>query len=184
MAAVLGGAQSLHTNSRDEALALPTEESARLALRTQQIIAAESGVTNTVDPVGGSEVIERLTDSIERGAQVYLDRIDAMGGALRAIESRYIQNEIQNAAFVYQKTVESGEQVVVGVNRFRRSGSIRRSNGHRSNGCAKCAPRAGRRKSSRPSSGWKTPPAELRICSPSSSTQPRGTQPLVRSQTG
>ena len=122
MAAALGGAQSLHTNSRDEALALPTEESARLALRTQQIIAAESGVTNTVDPVGGSDVIEGLTDSIERGAREYLDRIDAMGGALRAIESRYIQNEIQNAAFAYQKAVESGEQVVVGVNRFRMDG--------------------------------------------------------------
>jgi methylmalonyl-CoA mutase N-terminal domain/subunit len=119
MAAVLGGAQSLHTNSRDEALSLPTEESARLALRTQQIIAAESGVTNTVDPVGGSEYMESLTDSIERGAMDYLARIEAMGGTLRAIETGYIQNEIQNAAFAYQKAVESGEQVVVGVNRFR-----------------------------------------------------------------
>ena len=122
MAAVLGGAQSLHTNSRDEALSLPTEESARLALRTQQIIAAESGVTNTVDPVGGSETIESLTDSIERGALEYLERIEAMGGTLRAIEAGYIQNEIQNAAFVCQKAVESGEQVVVGVNRFRMEG--------------------------------------------------------------
>jgi methylmalonyl-CoA mutase N-terminal domain/subunit len=122
MAAVLGGAQSLHTNSRDEALALPTEESARLALRTQQIIAAESGVANTVDPVGGSEVIENLTDSIERGALDYLKRIDEMGGTLRVIESGYIQNEIQNAAFDYQKAVESGEQVVVGVNRFQMEG--------------------------------------------------------------
>jgi methylmalonyl-CoA mutase N-terminal domain/subunit len=122
MAAVLGGAQSLHTNSRDEALALPTEESARLALRTQQIIAGESGVTNTVDPVGGSEVIENLTDAIERGAVEYLKRIDEMGGTLRAIESGYIQNEIQNAAFHYQKAVESGEQVVVGVNRFQKEG--------------------------------------------------------------
>jgi methylmalonyl-CoA mutase N-terminal domain/subunit len=118
MAAVLGGAQSLHTNSRDEALSLPTEEAARLALRTQQIIAAESGVTNTVDPVGGSEFIETMTDSIERGAIEYLERIEAMGGALRAIEAGYIQNEIQNAAFAFQKAVESGEQVVVGVNRF------------------------------------------------------------------
>jgi methylmalonyl-CoA mutase N-terminal domain/subunit len=122
MAAVLGGAQSLHTNSRDEALSLPTEESARLALRTQQIIAAESGVTNTVDPVGGGEAIENLTDSIERGAVEYLQRIEAMGGTLRAIETGYIQNEIQNAAFAYQKVVESGEQVVVGVNRFRMEG--------------------------------------------------------------
>ncbi len=118
MAAVLGGAQSLHTNSRDEALSLPTEDAARLALRTQQIVAAESGVTNTVDPVGGSEFIESLTDSIERGAVEYLDRIESMGGALRAIETGYIQNEIQNAAFAYQKAVESGEQIVVGVNRF------------------------------------------------------------------
>ncbi len=118
MAAVLGGAQSLHTNSRDEALSLPTEDAARLALRTQQIIAAESGVTNTVDPVGGSEYIESLTDSIERGAVEYLERIEAMGGALRAIETGYIQNEIQNAAFAFQKVVESGEHIVVGVNRF------------------------------------------------------------------
>ena len=119
MAAVLGGAQSLHTNSRDEALSLPAEESARLALRTQQIIAAESGVANTVDPVGGSECIETLTDAIERGATEYLERIAAMGGTLRAIETGYIQNEIQNAAFAYQKAVESGEQIVVGVNAFK-----------------------------------------------------------------
>jgi methylmalonyl-CoA mutase N-terminal domain/subunit len=122
MAAVLGGAQSLHTNSRDEALSLPTEESARLALRTQQVIAAESGVTNTVDPVGGSEAVESLTDSIERGAVAYLERIEAMGGTLRAIEACYIQNEIQDAAFAAQKAVESGEQIVVGVNRFRMEG--------------------------------------------------------------
>jgi len=122
MAAVLGGAQSLHTNSRDEALSLPTEDAARLALRTQQIIAAESGVTNTVDPVGGSEDIESLTDSIERGAVEYLERIEAMGGALKAIEAGYIQNEIQNAAFDSQKAVESGEQIVVGVNRFQMEG--------------------------------------------------------------
>jgi methylmalonyl-CoA mutase N-terminal domain/subunit len=119
MAAVLGGAQSLHTNSRDEALSLPTEESAQLALRTQQIIAYESGVTHTADPVGGSEYIESLTNAIDRGAQEYLDRIDAMGGTLKAIETGFIQGEIQNAAFEYQKEVESGDAVVVGVNRFR-----------------------------------------------------------------
>ncbi|PYT22846.1 MAG: methylmalonyl-CoA mutase [Acidobacteria bacterium] len=119
LAAVLGGAQSLHTNSRDEALALPTEESARLALRTQQIIAAESGLTNTADPVGGSVAIEELTDSIERGAREYLDRIDGLGGTLKAIESGYIQREIQNAAFEYQQAVERGDVIVVGVNRFR-----------------------------------------------------------------
>ena len=119
LAAVLGSAQSLHTNSRDEALSLPTEESARLALRTQQIIAYESGVTNTADPVGGSEYIESLTDSIEREAQKYLERIDAMGGTLKAIETGFIQGEIQNAAFEYQKAIERGEAIVVGVNRFR-----------------------------------------------------------------
>ncbi len=119
LAAVLGGAQSLHTNGKDEALGLPTEESARLALRTQQIIAHESGVTNTADPVGGSYYIEQLTDEIERGAREYIDRIDAMGGTLAAIEKNYIQNEIQNAAYEYQQAVERGEAVVVGVNRFK-----------------------------------------------------------------
>jgi methylmalonyl-CoA mutase N-terminal domain/subunit len=119
LAAVLGGAQSLHTNAKDEALSLPTEEAARLALRTQQIIAYESGVTKTADPVGGSEYIERLTDDIERGAREYIDRIDAMGGTLAAIEKKYIQGEIQNAAYEYQQSVERGESVVVGVNRFK-----------------------------------------------------------------
>ncbi len=118
MAAVLGGAQSLHTNSRDEALSLPTEESARLALRTQQIIANETGVVNTADPVGGSQPIEALTDSIERDVQAYLKRIDDIGGTLRAIETGFIQNEIQNAAYDYQRAIESGDRIVVGVNRF------------------------------------------------------------------
>jgi methylmalonyl-CoA mutase N-terminal domain/subunit len=118
LAAVLGGTQSLHTNSRDEALGLPTEESARIALRTQQIIAHESGVVNTADPVGGSEAIEALTDSLEQDALAYLKTIDEMGGALRAIETGFIQSEIQNAAYTYQRKVESGEQTVVGVNRF------------------------------------------------------------------
>ncbi len=118
LAAVLGGAQSLHTNARDEALALPTEESATLALRTQQIIAHESGVTGTADPVGGSYRIEELTDSIELAAADYIERIDAMGGMLRAIESGWVQAEIQEAAYRHQRAVESGEAVVVGVNRF------------------------------------------------------------------
>ena len=118
MAAVLGGAQSLHTNSRDEALGLPTEDSARIALRTQQIVAYESGVTNSADPAGGSEHIEALTDSIERDVHAYLERIDSLGGTLRAIETGYIQSEIQNAAYDYQKAVESGARIVVGVNRF------------------------------------------------------------------
>ncbi len=119
LAAVMGGAQSLHTNARDEALALPTEESARLALRTQQIIAAESGVTATADPVGGSYHVEQLTDAIEGEARDYLDRIDAMGGTLRAIEAGFLQAQIQNSAYQYQQAVEQGRQVVVGVNRFR-----------------------------------------------------------------
>jgi methylmalonyl-CoA mutase, N-terminal domain len=121
LAAVLGGAQSLHTNAKDEALSLPIEESARLALRTQQIIAHESGVTHTADPVGGSYAIEQLTDEIERGARGYIERIDAMGGTLAAIEKNYIQNEIQNAAYEFQQKVETGEAVVVGVNRFKQS---------------------------------------------------------------
>jgi methylmalonyl-CoA mutase, N-terminal domain len=118
LAAVLGGAQSLHTNSRDEALGLPTEESARIALRTQQILAHETGVTNTADPVGGSIAIEEMTDAIERDVMDYLKRIDDMGGTLRAIETGYVQNEIQNAAYQWQRAVESGERTVVGVNRF------------------------------------------------------------------
>jgi methylmalonyl-CoA mutase N-terminal domain/subunit len=119
LAAVLGGTQSLHTNSRDEALSLPTEEAARLALRTQQIVAHETGVINVADPLGGSEHIEKLTDEIEQGARAYIERIDAMGGTLRAIETGYIQAEIQNAAYDFQQHVERGEAVVVGVNRFR-----------------------------------------------------------------
>src|SRR5277367_3679769 len=122
LAAVLGGAQSLHTNSRDEALSLPSEESARIALRTQQVIAYETGVTNTVDPAGGSQHIEALTDAMEQEAGDYIRRIDEMGGALRGIETGYIQNEIQNAAYEYQRTVESGERIVVGVNRFQQEG--------------------------------------------------------------
>jgi methylmalonyl-CoA mutase N-terminal domain/subunit len=118
LAAVLGGAQSLHTNAKDEALGLPTEDAARLALRTQQIIAHETGVTNTADPMGGSVYLEGLTEEIERGAQDYIDRIDAMGGTLAAIENSFIQNEIQNAAYAYQKTVERRESIVVGVNKF------------------------------------------------------------------
>ncbi len=150
LSAVLGGAQSLHTNSRDEALSLPTEESARLALRTQQIIAYESGVTNTADPVGGSEYIERLTAAIERGAKDYLERIAHLGGTLQAIESGFIQSEIQNAAFEFQKSVERGETVVVGSTgsawrkggRFPLFGSIQPSSEHKSNGCGNCAPAA------------------------------------------
>jgi methylmalonyl-CoA mutase, N-terminal domain len=118
LAAVLGGTQSLHCNGRDEALALPTEESARIALRTQQIVAWESGVANTVDPVGGSYEIEARTDRIERDARALLDRIDALGGTLAAIESSFIQREIQDAAYKAQQEIDAGARVVVGVNRF------------------------------------------------------------------
>jgi len=118
LAAVLGGCQSLHANALDEALALPTEQSALLALRTQQIIANESGVVNTVDPVAGSYAIEKLTNEIESGAEEYIAKIDAMGGMLRAVEGGFVQQEIQKAAYEYQQAVDSGEQVVVGVNRF------------------------------------------------------------------
>src|SRR5580658_4898382 len=120
MAAVLGGTQSLHTNGYDEALALPTEEAARIALRTQQIIATESGVANTIDPFAGSYYVESLTNEIEQQARAYLDRIDDLGGMLRAIERGWVQQEIQNAAYEYQRAVDTGEAIVVGVNRFTR----------------------------------------------------------------
>ncbi len=118
LSAVLGGCQSLHTNSKDEALSLPTPASALLALRTQQIIAFETGVTNVVDPCGGSYYIENLTDSIEKEVHVYLDKIEKMGGATAAIESGYIQKEIQESAYRYHKDVESKDHIVVGVNDF------------------------------------------------------------------
>ncbi len=118
LAAVLGGTQSLHTNSFDEALALPTEEAVRVALRTQQIVAYESGVPQTIDPVAGSYYLESLTNEIEGRARGYLEKIDAMGGMLRAIERGYVQQEIQNAAYEFQQAVDRLEAVVVGVNRF------------------------------------------------------------------
>ncbi len=118
LAAVLGGTQSLHTNSRDEALALPSEESAQIALRTQQIIAYESGVTDTVDPMGGSFYIESLTNQIEKKVQEYLRKIEELGGMLTAIEKGFIQKEIQESAYRYQKQVESKKEIVVGLNEF------------------------------------------------------------------
>ncbi|MFP5080314.1 methylmalonyl-CoA mutase [Pedobacter sp. JCM 36344] len=118
MAAVIGGTQSLHTNGYDEALSLPTEAAAKVALRTQQIIAFESGITDTVDPLGGSYFIESLTNEIESAAQLYIDKIDAMGGAVNAIENDYVQNEIAAASYKYQLEVEEGSRVIVGVNRF------------------------------------------------------------------
>ncbi|HUX05905.1 MAG TPA: methylmalonyl-CoA mutase family protein, partial [Acidobacteriota bacterium] len=121
LAAVLGGTQSLHTNSLDEALALPSERTVEIALRTQQIIAYESGVADTIDPFAGSYAIESLTNEIERRAARYIERIDEVGGAIRAIENGFIQGEIQDAAYRYQRAIEKGDQVVVGVNRFRSS---------------------------------------------------------------
>ncbi len=118
LAAVLGGTQSLHTNAMDEALALPTEESAKLALRTQQIIAYESGVADTVDPLAGSYYIEYLTDQLEAKARAYIEKIDALGGALRAIEMGWVQQQIQESAYRAQQAIERGEQIVVGVNAF------------------------------------------------------------------
>ncbi|HEY1023971.1 MAG TPA: methylmalonyl-CoA mutase family protein [Sphingobacteriaceae bacterium] len=118
MAAVLGGTQSLHTNGYDEALSLPTEAAAKIALRTQQIIAFESGVTDTVDPLAGSYFVESLTDEVEAAAWQYMDKIDAMGGAVNAIESGYIQQEIADSAYEYQNDLERGERVLVGVNKF------------------------------------------------------------------
>ena len=118
LAAVMGGTQSLHTNSRDEALALPTEQSVMVALRTQQIVAHESGVANVVDPLAGSYYIEQLTDKIEKEALNYINKIEDMGGMVKAIEKGYVQKEIQDSAYKYQKSVEAGDRVVVGVNKF------------------------------------------------------------------
>ncbi|HSW61420.1 MAG TPA: methylmalonyl-CoA mutase family protein [bacterium] len=118
LAATLGGTQSLHTNSRDEALALPTEDSVRIALRTQQIVAYESGIADTIDPLAGSYFVEALTDSIYAKAKKYIDRIDELGGMVEAIEKGFVQQEIQDSAYTYQLEVEKGEQIVVGVNKF------------------------------------------------------------------
>ena len=118
LAAVMGGTQSLHTNSKDEALALPTENSVRTALRTQQIVAYESGVTNTIDPLAGSYYVESITDLIEKEAEEYITKIDSLGGMIPAIESGYVQTEIQNAAYEFEKQLESGNKIVVGVNKF------------------------------------------------------------------
>jgi methylmalonyl-CoA mutase N-terminal domain/subunit len=125
LSAVFGGTQSLHTNSMDEALGLPTEAAAQLALRTQQVIAYESGVTKVPDPFGGSYYMEEMTDQIEREAMEYIGRIDAMGGTLQAIEAGFIQNEIQSAAFEFQKEIEQGRKVVVGVNRFQTESQVK-----------------------------------------------------------
>jgi methylmalonyl-CoA mutase N-terminal domain/subunit len=118
LSAVLGGTQSLHTNAFDEALALPTERSATIALRTQQVIGYETGISEVADPLGGSYFVESLTDDLERAAGEYLERVDAMGGAVAAIEASFYQDEIHEAAFRIQRAIERGERVVVGLNRF------------------------------------------------------------------
>ncbi|MEB2297642.1 MAG: methylmalonyl-CoA mutase family protein, partial [Ignavibacteria bacterium] len=118
LAAVLGGTQSLHTNSRDEALALPTEDSVRTALRTQQVVAEESGVTNTVDPLAGSYFVEAMTDLIEKEAKDYIDKIDSMGGMAEAIDAGFVQTEIQKSAYKYEMEIENQERIIVGVNKF------------------------------------------------------------------
>jgi methylmalonyl-CoA mutase N-terminal domain/subunit len=118
LAAVMGGTQSLHTNGFDEALSLPTENAARIALRTQQIIAYESGVVDTVDPMGGSFFVEELTNQIESEAWKYIEKIDAMGGAVSAIEEGFMQKEIADASYRYQKEIENNQKVIVGVNKF------------------------------------------------------------------
>ncbi|MDF2522329.1 MAG: methylmalonyl-CoA mutase, partial [Clostridia bacterium] len=117
-AAALGGTQSLHTNSKDEALALPTESSVRIALRTQQIVAYESGVAETVDPLAGSYYVEAMTNDIEAKAMEYIKKIDDMGGASKAIERGFIQQEIQDSAFKYQMEIEAGDRIIVGMNKF------------------------------------------------------------------
>jgi methylmalonyl-CoA mutase N-terminal domain/subunit len=122
LSAVMGGTQSLHTNAFDEALALPTERSARIALRTQQILAHEAGVTDTADPLAGSYYVESLTDAVEEEAWEYIRRIDALGGSVRAVEKRFMQREIEDSAFRYQREVERGERVIVGMNRHAGAG--------------------------------------------------------------
>ncbi|MCH7964156.1 MAG: methylmalonyl-CoA mutase family protein [Bacteroidetes bacterium] len=119
LAAVLGGTQSLHTNSKDEALALPTEDSVRVALRTQQIVAEESGVTNTIDPLAGSYYVEAMTDKIEKEAKDYIDKIDALGGMIEAIDAGYVQTEIQKSAYKFEKEIEANDRIVVGVNKYK-----------------------------------------------------------------
>ena len=168
LSAVLGGAQSLHTNARDEALALPTEEAARLALRTQQIIAHEAGVTETPDPLAGSYYVESLTNELEAAAWAYLDEIEAMGGTLVAIERGFQQREIQEAAYRVQRAIESGEQVVVGrqqvprrrgERRRRSTRSTRTASGARSSGSG-ASGRSARRPTGRPR--WRSSAASPR----------------------
>ena len=166
LSAVLGGTQSLHTNSFDEALALPTEEAARVALRTQQILAHETGVTNTIDPLGGSYFVEALTDRMEEAAYAYFRKIDELGGMVDAIKQNYPQREIADARFRLQQEIERGERIVVGVNRYehddatgpRSCGSRSSSSASRSAASRPCARGATARRSRRRSPSCATPP--------------------------
>jgi methylmalonyl-CoA mutase N-terminal domain/subunit len=180
LAAVLGGTQSLHANGFDEAIGLPTARAARIALRTQQIVALESGVIDTVDPLAGSYFVEALTDEVEAAAWEYLDKIDGMGGAVAAIEAGYMQDEIEQAAYDYTKAVDGGDKVIVGVNRFgddapdpvdredldrsRCSRSTPPCRSTRSTGCAGPGPSGTSRRSTPPWPRWARPPGGLTIC--------------------
>ena len=151
LAGVLGGTQSLHTNSYDEALALPSEEAVRIALRTQQVIAHETGVTNTVDPLGGSYFVEALTDELEARAYEYFRKIDELGGMVEAVKQGFPQREIADAAYDLQRQIDSGERIVVGVNDYREAGDAEhRDPAHRSRPRAQAdRPRAGRARAAR-----------------------------------
>ena len=192
LAAILGGAQSLHTNSRDEALALPTEDSVRLALRTQQILAHESGVAETPDPLGGSYFVETLTDELEAAANAYLEEIDAMGGTMRALEAGFQQRSIQESAYRVQRAIDSGEQVVVGVNAFRDE-RVAAPPTQKIDPEAEAAPgrrRAARARRARPGrvggrrcAGSRTRPAARTTCCRRSSRRSRPTPRSARSRT-
>ena len=190
LAGVLGGTQSLHTNSYDEALALPTEEAVRIALRTQQIIAHETGVANTIDPLGGAYFVEALTDELERQAYDYFAKIDELGGMVAAVKQNYPQREIADAAFELQAEIDAGRRIVVGVNEYRQAderpwsstASIPPWRPSRSRACARCAPGATAAPSRPP---WprssRRPPARTRTSCRACST-PRGcTRPRARS---
>ena len=192
LAGVLGGTQSLHTNSYDEALALPTEDAVRIALRTQQIIAEETGVTNTIDPLGGSYFVEALTDELEGQAYDYFDKIDELGGMVAAVKRNYPQREIADASFRYQQEIDAGRRRMVGVNAYTEGdddGQIRHPahrpdprSASRSSGCARPATAATTPPPNRPCAPSSTPPptsvtTSCRACS----TPPAPTAPRARS---
>jgi methylmalonyl-CoA mutase, N-terminal domain len=181
LAAVLGGTNSLHTDAYDEALALPTEESAKIALRTQQIIAYESGVTHTADPLGGSYYVEWLTDQMETRAMQIIEEIRRMGGVVRAIEEGYFLREIADASYRFQQEVERGERIIVGVNAFQDEGSpstcpsslsTPRWSAYRPSGWPRCGANAIQKPSSKPWQPFSRPPGRGATPCPTSSTAP------------